>query len=157
LNRGLASNNMAARIYKLKNLEDTGKLAVALSHKLRGGDVVALSGKLGAGKTTFTQLLSKALGVKDDVKSPTFNIMHLHKISKSAVGASTFCHVDCYRLKETEELEAIGFFDHLTDSKTITVVEWAEKIKPLLPPHTLWLKFKLTASGRTVSQSLRRH
>jgi tRNA threonylcarbamoyladenosine biosynthesis protein TsaE len=137
---------MAIELVTLNSLKDTKKLARKIAGKLRGGDVLALRGKLGAGKTTFTQFLSQSLGVKQDVKSPTFNIMHLHKIAGSKKKLRLLCHVDCYRLRSAQELEAIGLFDHLADPETITVIEWAEKIKTVLPPQTIWINFTYDAS-----------
>lgn len=114
--------------------------------------MLALTGPLGSCKTTFTQLLAKELGIKRDVKSPTFMVMHLHKLIANSYKpkATTLCHVDAYRLNDPHELEAIGLYDYLGQPEAITVVEWAERIKEALPPQTKWLKFNLTDGKRTV-------
>lgn len=132
---------------KLKSLKDTEALAKKMAHTLKGGEVLALSGPLGSGKTTFTQALGRALGAPPEVKSPTFVIMHTHHLSKHR----TLCHVDAYRLNDPDELNAVGLHDYLGKLHTITVIEWAEKIKSLLPPNTIWLTFALKANRRTVT------
>lgn len=129
----------------LKSLADTQQLAQQLAATLRGGEVLALSGQLGAGKTTFTQALAKALGVKQTVKSPTFTILQTY-----SAGRLTLCHVDAYRLKSINELEAIGLTDYLGQVNTITIIEWAEKIKKAIPRNATWLKFTLNKDSRTV-------
>lgn len=139
---------------KLQTLRDTKKLATSLARSLHGGDVVALTGALGAGKTTFTQFLAAALGVKRDVKSPSFNILHLHTIPPRKGGsATTFCHIDCYRISADDELDAIGIGDYLGQPDVITVVEWAEKIPAVLPERTRWLHFDVTGGKRRVTMS----
>lgn len=146
--RVLASRSTEMRkIVQLKSLEDTEKLATSIAKQLRGGDVLALSGQLGSGKTTFTQALGRALHAPREVKSPTFVVMHTHKLPKKM----TLCHVDAYRIRDLEELDAIGLSDYLGASDTITVVEWAEKIKQHLPRHTKWIRFVFKNEKRTVT------
>lgn len=149
----------------LKTIQDTNELAAVVVARLRGGEVLALSGPLGSGKTTFVQFLAKALGVKRTVKSPSFVLLQTYKINlerrthptsprttglRGARNAELLCHVDCYRLKSAKELDALGLHDYLGKPNIITVIEWAEKIKKALPPKTIWLKFKYTKTGRDV-------
>lgn len=136
----------------LKNLADTRKLAKDIAKKLRGSEVIALTGPLGSGKTTFVQFLAKELGVKRTVKSPSFIILQLFNLQPASckLRAKLLCHVDCYRLKNADELDALGLGDYLGKSNVITVIEWAEKIKKALPPKTIWLKFKYAKDGRSV-------
>jgi len=139
----------------LKNLADTRNLAIDIAKKLKGGEVLALSGPLGSGKTTFVQFLAKALGIKRTVKSPTFVLLQTYKINSKRItqNAKLFCHMDAYRLKGDEELGALGLHDYLGKPKVITVIEWAEKIKKALPPKTIWLKFQYAPRGRTITIS----
>ncbi len=137
----------------LHSLADTEKLAKDLAKTLRGGDVIALTGPLGAGKTTFTQALGRELGIHE-VKSPTFIVLHLHHIAKNKTKkfkAKNFCHVDAYRMKDIDELAAIGFYDYAGAADTITIIEWAEKIKPALPKNVHWFTFSFSKNKRTVA------
>lgn len=141
----------------LLTLADTERLAWEIAATLRGAEVIALSGSLGAGKTTFTQALGRALGIKKEVKSPTFVVMHVHKINAKRITHNAklktkfLCHVDAYRIEELSELETIGLQDYLGNPEVITVIEWAEKIKKILPKETLWLTFAYAKQGRSVT------
>ncbi|WP_255822102.1 tRNA (adenosine(37)-N6)-threonylcarbamoyltransferase complex ATPase subunit type 1 TsaE [Domibacillus sp. PGB-M46] len=110
--------------WKLNNLEEMSAFASALADTLRPGDVLLLEGDLGAGKTTFTQNLAKALGVTKNVNSPTFTII------KEYEGTYPLYHMDVYRLGE--ESEDLGF-DEYFYGNGITVVEWAHLIADQLP------------------------
>ena len=135
-------------------------MAKKLAQKIKGGDIIALTGPLGAGKTTFAQYFAAALGVMKNVKSPSFNIMHIHKIKNPLKSKVLFlCHLDCYRLINSKELEIIGLDDWLGDKKTITIIEWADKIRNLLPPQTIWINFTFNKSIRRgrISKTAQQH
>lgn len=104
----------------------------------RGGEVIALTGELGSGKTTFVQGLAKGLGVKGRIISPTFMIIRTYK-----VGLTNFYHVDLYRLEGDlgKEIENLGLKDIWGKNENIVVIEWAEKIKKLLPSNSIWIEF----------------
>ncbi|MFA5954266.1 MAG: tRNA (adenosine(37)-N6)-threonylcarbamoyltransferase complex ATPase subunit type 1 TsaE [Patescibacteria group bacterium] len=129
------------KTYRLQSLAATEKLAEEIAGTLKGGEVIGLTGELGAGKTTFVQALARALNIKDLVKSPTFTILQVYSPERSK--QPRLCHVDVYRLSNTEELAALGLYDYLSKPDTVTVIEWAEKIKKALPATTLWLTFSL--------------
>jgi len=134
---------------QLKTLNDTAKFAQELADSLKGGEVLALKGLLGAGKTTLTQNLAKALGVKAQVTSPTFVLLKVYKTKHPTV--KRLVHIDAYRLRDGEDLAAVGWDDYL-DAETVIVIEWADKVKEILPPATRWLKLVLDAKGvRTVT------
>lgn len=103
--------------------EDMRALGARLASLVRAGDVLLLSGELGAGKTTLTQGLGRGLGVRGEVTSPTFVISRVHP---STVGGPALVHVDAYRLAGVEELEDLGLEVALEES--VTVVEWGEGI-----------------------------
>ena len=103
----------------LKSLEQMRTFAAALADHLRAGDLLILTGNLGAGKTTFTQSLGKALDVAGRITSPTFVIAREHP---SRSGGPALVHVDAYRLADGEELEDLDLDSELDES--ITVVEW---------------------------------
>lgn len=129
--------------YILKTEQDTAKLAQSIAKKLKGGEILALSGDLGAGKTTFTQFLAKALGVKVHVNSPTFVIMRIYKTTRHPF--QHLAHIDAYRLDSEKELEYLGLDQYLGQSTAITVIEWAEKIKNELRNNkkVMYLDFKV--------------
>lgn len=119
-------------------LSKAGYYAKNLAKQLRGGEIIALSGNLGSGKTTFTQALGKALGVKELISSPTFVI--LQEFSTTQSPKLIFYHLDLYRTRSFREVKALGITDWWGHPKTITVIEWAEKIKKYLPDKTIYLK-----------------
>lgn len=134
----------------LNTLRDTEKLANKLAQNLRGGSVLALIGELGAGKTTFTQALGRALNIKKNIKSPTFTVLQTYTIPRaSKVHATTLCHVDAYRISDPHELDALGLYDYLFDANTITIIEWADRVRTLLPPHTKWITVQNIDGKRT--------
>ncbi len=99
--------------------------------------IIALEGELGAGKTTFIQAFVKALGVKEKVKSPTFNILKKYKIPNVPIlklHAPRFVyHIDCYRLKDHKEAIPLGIQDVFKEKNCIVLIEWPERIKKILP------------------------
>ncbi|WP_432789453.1 tRNA (adenosine(37)-N6)-threonylcarbamoyltransferase complex ATPase subunit type 1 TsaE [Brevibacterium sp. K11IcPPYGO002] len=103
----------------LESVEQMRAFAAALADHLRAGDLLILTGNLGAGKTTFTQSLGKTLGVAGRITSPTFVIAREHP---SRTGGPALVHVDAYRLADGEELEDLDLDSELDES--ITVVEW---------------------------------
>ncbi len=119
------------------NIEETNKIAQDLADKLEGGEVIALSGNLGVGKTVFVKALAAALGIKEDVNSPTFVLMKVYDIKHKNI--RQFVHADCYRLEAAEDLRDIGLSDFLEDNAVI-VIEWADKINNL-PSNAINVKF----------------
>lgn len=113
----------------VKNLKQTKQLAKNFAKILVGGEIILLSGDLGAGKTTFTKFVLESLGVKDNITSPTFTIMHEYKTKKFDI-----YHFDCYRLESSVEAGEFGMEEYLyTENKhKIIFIEWAENIKELL-------------------------
>jgi tRNA threonylcarbamoyladenosine biosynthesis protein TsaE len=106
--------------------EETRILGAALAPMLLPGDVISLSGDLGAGKTVFVQGLGAALGVTARVTSPTFTIVHEYW------GRYPIIHIDVYRLDSFQEVLDLGF-DELLDPEAIMIVEWGEAVAPMLP------------------------
>ena len=127
---------------KVVGVEETEKLAINFAADLKGGEVVLLNGDLGAGKTTFTQFVFKALGVKEVVTSPTFAIL------KSYKGKFNLHHFDTYRITTEEAVEA-GFDEIFQEKDSVIFVEWSENIKELLPDKTIKINIKyLTENER---------
>lgn len=117
------------REYTTKSERETEALAERLAATLRGGDVVAYRGGLGAGKTAFTRGLARGLGACDPVSSPTFAIANLYR-----GGRLLLAHFDMYRVSGPEALEATGYYDFLEENPdTVYAVEWSERIREALP------------------------
>ena len=133
--------------YKTRSTQQTHLLAKKILKKLRGGDVLALSGELGSGKTTLVQGLAKALGITEQITSPTFVLMKIYILPKPISGITQLCHIDAYRLFSSVELASIGAQEYIGDAKTLTVIEWPERVSQLIPSRA----HKLSFSHRTVS------
>ncbi|XHR28783.1 MAG: tRNA (adenosine(37)-N6)-threonylcarbamoyltransferase complex ATPase subunit type 1 TsaE [Chthoniobacteraceae bacterium] len=117
--------------------QETLELGRALAAELRRGDVLALAGDLGAGKTHFTKGLAEGLGVEADVTSPTFTLVHEYP-----GGRLPLVHIDLYRLEEPTEVLGIGLDDYLFGDG-VTVIEWADKFEALMPPDVRWIRFQV--------------
>lgn len=124
-----------------KNEQETWDYGFKFAERLKGGEVLALYGDLGAGKTKFLQGLAKGLGVKGPVNSPTFNILKLYKTIASTE-IKTFCHIDTYRLHSEEDLISLGIEEFFQDKNTVTAIEWAEKVEKILPKNAVIIEIK---------------
>ena len=113
--------------------EQTMNLGLTLAKKAKGGQIYSLIGDLGGGKTHFTKGFGLGLGLKSEIASPSFILMKIYKINNKT--AKFLCHVDVYRLKRPDEILEVGLNEYLGRSDTITVIEWANKIKTILSPH----------------------
>jgi len=134
---------LARREYTTNSADETRDLGKQVAAHLRPGDVIALVGPLGAGKTQFVKGLAAGLGVTDprSVNSPTFVLVQEYH------GRLTLYHLDAYRLGSVKELSAIGF-DELCDAGGVVVVEWADRVKSLLPESAI--QIEMTPTGETV-------
>lgn len=117
---------------------ETIELGKALAKRLAGGDVVALYGELGSGKTTLVKGLAAGLGATDPdrVRSPTFVLLNLYK------GRLPVYHVDLYRVQNVERLHDIGYEEYASGDG-VTVIEWAEKAEQLLPEKAIRVRLKM--------------
>lgn len=115
--------------------EETRIIGASLSPVLLPGDVISLSGDLGAGKTVFVQGLATALGVERGVTSPTFTIVHEYD------GRFPIVHLDVYRLDSFQEVIDLGFEEYL-DPEAIVLIEWGDAISPMLPRRHLDLEMR---------------
>lgn len=119
--------------------KETKDLAKKLAKKLSG--IIALTGELGAGKTTFVQGFARGLGIKKKIISPTFVLIRQHQIPKTK---KALYHIDLYRL---EDLRELGLKEIISDPNNIVLIEWAEKAKKYLPKNTI--KVTLEIIGQT--------
>ncbi len=123
---------MDTKIYTSLCEEDTLAFGQDLAERLRHGDVVAMYGDLGTGKTEFIRGVCTALGVSDLISSPTFTIINEYNGSRDGVELPIY-HIDLYRLESDQDLEEIGLPDVLADPLSIKLVEWSEHAEALLP------------------------
>lgn len=124
--------------HAINNQEEMAEFAARIAKIVPLGSVIALSGDLGAGKTTFTQSFVKARGIKDDVTSPTFVIMNVYGQKDKIY------HFDFYRLGSIDDLEVIGAEEFIPSREGITLIEWADKLPETLPKNTISIKIKVT-------------
>ncbi len=122
---------------------ETRTLANELTQKI-GSGVIALTGPLGAGKTTFVQGFAKALGIKDKIISPTFVLIRQHPIPKTK---KMLYHIDLYRLGE-DQFQELGLEELFSDKNAIVLIEWAEKIKDLIPKNASWISFEMLSQNK---------
>jgi tRNA threonylcarbamoyladenosine biosynthesis protein TsaE len=131
------------KIIETYSSEETAKLGEKFSSRLQSGDIVALFGELGAGKTSFVQGICKGLGIHEHVASPTFTIVNEYNSGKLIV-----YHFDFYRMKSTNELREIGFEEYL-NGNGICLIEWADRIQEFLPAKRFDVKLELGVDYNT--------
>ena len=129
----------------LADLTDTRRFAVAFAAMLRNGDVVLLDGEMGAGKTTTTKLIAEAIGVVDDVTSPTYTLVHTY-----SGGRLTLHHADLYRLKSTAEIDDLGL-EEILSAGGVLLIEWGAPAGELFPTHVFVSLSIDDETGRTVT------
>ena len=111
--------------------------------------LVTLSGELGAGKTTFVQTVASSLGIIEDVTSPTFVIEKVYALQDQTF--ERLIHIDAYRLHEVHELEVLGWKELIADPGNLIMLEWPEKVAPIIPEHALRLRFDIQGDGRIIT------
>jgi len=144
-------------IYYSKSTRQTKKFSEFFAQEIyktkfrfRGAVILALKGNLGSGKTTFTQGFLRGLGVKKKITSPTFVIFKCYKLSPLAKASGGrrvknfkfVYHVDCYRIKKSQDLLILGIKEIFDNPKNIVLIEWPERISKILPKERINLKFE---------------
>lgn len=119
--------------YESGREQETFALGEKIGKEAQPGDIYALLGDLGVGKTVFTKGLAKGLGVKEHVSSPTFTILQVYD-----EGRLPLYHFDVYRIGDPEEMDEIGYEDCFF-GEGVCLVEWANLIEELMPPQTKWI------------------
>ncbi|MGB9743426.1 MAG: tRNA (adenosine(37)-N6)-threonylcarbamoyltransferase complex ATPase subunit type 1 TsaE [Minisyncoccales bacterium] len=132
--------------YLTKNAKATQKLAQTLARKILKQKkektlIIGLIGELGSGKTTFCQGFARALGVKEKILSPTFIILKRFSIHNPSSKFINFYHLDCYRIGKPKEILRLGFKNIISQPRNIIVIEWADRIRKILPRQTIILQF----------------
>tara|TARA_A100001011_G_C14315551_1_gene847811 strand:- start:1358 stop:1795 length:438 start_codon:yes stop_codon:yes gene_type:complete len=123
-------------VFNSQSVDDTYYLARKFAQSISKGNVIALIGNLGTGKTTFTKGLAKALGILENVGSPTFKL-----VSEYLGTDSVLYHIDAYRLEGSKDFLNIGGEEYLTTEDGITVIEWADIIGDILDDDVIQVKF----------------
>ena len=121
------------RTVTVKNEEETRSFGLSLGRQARAGQILALSGDLGTGKTALTRYIAEGLGVRETISSPTFTV-----IKEYESGRLPLYHFDVYRLSDPDELFNIGAYEYF-DGEGLCVIEWADLIEDELPPETEYI------------------
>ena len=124
------------KIIEIKSLDELDMVAQAVLNSLEGRAVVALDAPMGAGKTTLISRIAEQLGAEDDVTSPTFAIVNEY------VGQRVIYHFDMYRIERVEEALDFGCEEYISSGE-LCLIEWPEKIEPLLPEDTMVVKIEI--------------
>ncbi|MBR5131034.1 MAG: tRNA (adenosine(37)-N6)-threonylcarbamoyltransferase complex ATPase subunit type 1 TsaE [Alistipes sp.] len=124
------------KIIEIKSLDELDMVAQAVLNSLEGRTVVALDAPMGAGKTTLISRIAEQLGAEDDVTSPTFAIVNEY------VGQRVIYHFDMYRIERVEEALDFGCEEYISSGE-LCLIEWPEKIEPLLPEDTMVVKIEI--------------
>ncbi len=148
-----------AEQFIVKNQKQTASLAKILAREVskyknkcsprenREALVFGLVGELGAGKTTFIQAFAKGLGIKNKITSPSFVLM---KNYRALSAHKNFYHIDCYRIKNAKDILGIDFREIVSNPRNIIMIEWAERVKKILPKDTIWIYFKIVSEKERV-------
>lgn len=132
------------------SLEETQKHGQDLARKLKGGEVLALYGDLGSGKTTFMQGLAQGLGVKRRIISPTFIIMRTYEVKTKdkELRIKNLYHLDLYRIESEQDIEGLGLIELLGQKENVVAIEWPDKIKNVLPENRIEIYFEYLKSDQ---------
>ena len=155
-------------IYVSASEKDTFNFAKKFAETLHGGEVIGLVGDLGAGKTVFAKGLAAGFGVKQKITSPTFVLMRVYPVESRGAGIllkaklfnrvipvkktriKNFIHIDAYRLKSAADLGAIGAKEYLSDPSSMVLIEWADKVKKILPENVIYINIKILKDKRNL-------
>ncbi len=123
---------MVTEKHRTNTEEETNNLGLNFAGKLRNGDIVAIYGELGTGKTEFIKGICSYFHVKDIVSSPTYTLINQY-MGKNGATQLPIYHIDLYRVESVKDLEEIGFQECMFDDQGIKLVEWADKANGFLP------------------------
>ena len=132
---------MIKRELIIKNESETRDFALNLAEELEAGNVLALIGDLGTGKTALTKYIAQGLGIKDSIVSPTFTI-----VREYTDGRLPLYHFDVYRLADSEEMFNIGAEEYFYEKGGVCVIEWADIVEDILPADTKYIYIEYGAS-----------
>ncbi len=122
------------RTFESMTEKATFEYAKNMGSRAKPGDIIALTGEMGAGKTVFAKGFAKGLGVEEIVSSPTFTLVQIYDD-----GRLPLYHFDVYRISDPSEMDETGFEDYIS-GEGVTVIEWADMIKDMMPDNTTWVR-----------------
>ncbi len=128
---------MKTRTIKIKNEQETRTFGMELGAGAKAGDVIALIGDLGTGKTTLTKYIAEGLGVTEYITSPTFNIIKEYRSGKLPL-----FHFDVYRIADVDEMFEIGYEEYFF-GEGVCVIEWADIIEEIIPEDALTIRISM--------------
>ena len=128
------------------SFKETQKVGEDFARQLKGGEVLALYGDLGSGKTTFIQGLAAGLGIERPIISPTFIIMRTYNLKTQ--NSKVFYHIDLYRINGEEDVQSLGLLELMGDKQNIVAIEWPDKIENLLPENRINIYFEYLEDDR---------
>ncbi len=144
------------KVHRPKSLEETGKIAaewlrIASTERDEADSafVAGLSGHLGAGKTAFTKLLAKELGIEEEITSPTFVLMKVYDIKNDVF--KRLVHIDAYRLEKRSELEGLRYEEIVADKNSLVIIEWPENVGLNSADLDALLRFEIREGAHTIS------
>ncbi len=140
----MSDDTKRTKTLDISSLADTEKIGLQIGRLLVPGDVLLLTGDLGAGKTTLTQSIARGLDVPDEyyVTSPSFSLMHEYP------GRCPLYHFDCYRLSGEDDIEGAGLSEYLETTSGVCVIEWASRLGSLTPDNALTIRIILLPGER---------
>ncbi len=136
--------NIEFETFISQNEQDTADFAKKIAEMVSPGTVIALYGNLGAGKTVFSRSFAKAIGVKENVSSPTYTIIQEYKLDGQF---SYLYHLDLYRINNSRDALAFAVDEYLNDRNSYSLVEWPERIEDILPPDTIKIMIEHQTDG----------
>ncbi len=122
-------------IFHTSSPDETFTIGRELASGLKVGDMIILEGDLGTGKTTLVQGIADGLCIKDNIKSPSFNIVNIYE------GSLILYHIDLYRFTPKDDLDDIGIDDYLFSNDGVSVIEWGERLKALIGDVSMTIRF----------------
>jgi tRNA threonylcarbamoyladenosine biosynthesis protein TsaE len=125
-----AADTMKSESFISRSPEETGEYFREMARGSKRGDVYALMGNLGTGKTLISRAMAGGLGIEDDITSPTFTLMEIYE------GPLTLYHFDLYRIEHERELDNL-FFEEYWEGDGVSIIEWADRAMDRLPPHAI--------------------
>jgi len=134
--------------WQTKKLGETLSKEVLKTESQKRALVISLEGDLGGGKTTFLQGFARGLEIKEKITSPTFVIFRRYKIQNTKYKIQNFYHIDCYRVKKPKEILDLGFKEIVSGPRNIVAIEWADRIKKVIPKGTIWVSFAFLGTNK---------
>lgn len=133
--------------YIISNLNEYNNLVKEFFSKIKPLNnkafVISLKGDLGAGKTTFTQMLAKELGIEETITSPTFVIQKRYEISKVDISFKKLIHIDAYRLDSSDELLNLDWEELISNPENIICLEWPERVRDIIPEDAVVINIEI--------------